>query len=338
MDPPMVARAPGAHRSPGHMKPLQDDETMTMNPVLMQETRVEEQPRGCPACGSTSLFFDPVRSELVCDRCGLVLGTQPVDPGPDWSPFVENAARAGPPESVLLADGGLGNTMGAGGRDAAGRSLSANEAARFGRLRRVNQWTRLRGTERSLTGALAKVNMIGSRLSLPQDFRERAAVILRKALKADLARGRSMDAIVAACVYLATRALGAPRSLQEVADAGEVTIHRLAATAKLVARETKVATMPPKPQDFVSRFASELGVSPEVRERAFQLLADRKEELAMAPPLGAAAGALYLAGEVGGEKLKQSDVSRVAGVSEVTLRKYYKLLKAQPAVIPPGAA
>jgi transcription initiation factor TFIIB len=303
---------------------------MTTKTMLMDKPRddlVEDRPKGCPNCGSTSLFFDPVRSELVCDNCGLVLGTQPVDPGPDWSPFEEGSARAGPPESVLLADGGLGNTMGSGVRDASGHALRANEAARFGRLRRVNQWTRLRGTERSLTGALAKVNQLSTRLSLPQDFRERAAVILRKALKADLARGRSMDAIVAACVYLASRALGAPRSLQEVADAGEVTVHRLAATAKLISRETKVTTMPPRPQDFVSRFASELGVSTRVQERALQILADHADALAMAPPLGAAAGALYLAAEIEGEKLKQSDVSRVAGVSEVTLRKYYKSLK-----------
>ena len=307
---------------------------MTNKTMLMAKPRaevVDERPKGCPNCASTSLFFDPIRSELVCGNCGLVLGTQPVDPGPDWSPFEVGAARAGPPESVLLPDGGLGNTMGAGARDAAGRSLSAGEAARFGRLRRVSQWTRLRGTERSLSGALAKVNQLASRLSLPTDFRERAAVILRKALRADLARGRSMDAIVAATVYLATRALGAPRSLQEVAAAADVTVHRLAATAKLIARETRVTTMPPRPEDFVSRFASQLGVRPEVTEKAFGLLADRRDTLAMAPPLGAAAGALYLAGEIEGEKLKQSDVSRVAGVSEVTLRKYYKVLK-QPAI------
>ncbi len=313
---------------------------MPTNVIQVEKTKdefVDEPPKGCPNCDSTSLFFDPIRSELVCDRCGLVLGTQPVDPGPDWSPFAENAARAGPPESVLLPDGGLGNTMGAGGRDAAGRPLSANEAARFGRLRRVQQWTRLRGTERSLTGALAKVNQLASRLALPTDFRERAAVILRKALKADLARGRSMAALVAAAVYLACRDLGAPRSLQEIAEAAEVTVHRLAATAKLISRTIKVTTPPPKATDFVSRFASQLGVSPEVTERAFRLLSDHEEELAMAPPLGAAAGALYLSGEIEGEKLKQSDVSQVAGVSEVTLRKYYKLLK-QRAAIPVEAA
>lgn len=292
---------------------------------------LDERPKGCPSCGSASLFFDPVRSELVCDRCGLVLGTQPVDPGPDWSPFKADSAHAGPPESVLLPDGGLGGTMGAGGRDASGRSLSTREAARFGRLRRVARWSRLRGTERSLSGALIKVTRLASQLDLPQDFRERAAVILRKALRADLARGRSMDALVAASVYLAARALGAPRSLQEVADAGDVTVHRLAATAKLIAREAKVTTPPPKAVDFVSRFASELGVPPEVTERTFGLLADHSEAVEMAPPLGVTAGALYLAGEIEGEKLKQSDVSQVAGVSEVTLRKYYKILKGRAA-------
>jgi len=319
---------------------MMQKESETMQPMLMEKPRddvTDDRPKGCPNCGSTSQFFDPIRSELVCDRCGFVLGTQPVDPGPDWSPFEEGAARAGPPETVLLADGGLGNTFGSGGRDASGRSLSANEAARFGRLRRVNQWTRLRGSERSLTGALQKANQLASRIDLPQDFRERAAVILRKALKADLARGRSMDAIVAASVYLATRALGAPRSLQEVARAADVTVHRLAATAKLIARATRTTTPPPKATDFLDRFASVVGVTADVREAALKLLTDAAEDLSMAPPLGAAAGALYLAGELKGEKLKQSDVSRVAGVSEVTLRKYYKLLK-QKAAIPVEAA
>ena len=237
---------------------------------------------------------------------------------------------------MLLPDGGLGNTMGAGARDATGRSLNTREAARFGRLRRVSRWTRLRGTERSLTGALAKVIQLSSRLTLPTDFRERAAVILRKALKADLARGRSMNAIVAGSVYLAARSLGAPRSLQEVASASEITVHRLAATAKLISRHAKVATPPPKAEDFVSRFASQLGVSQAVKERTLILLSEHAEALEMSPPLGAAAGALYLAGEIEGEKLKQSNVSQVAGVSEVTLRKYYKMLR--QARNPSGAA
>ena len=74
-----------------------------------------------------------------------------------------------------------------------------------------------------------------------------------------------------------------------------------------------------------------------MREGALKILVDAADDLAMAPPLGAAAGALYLAGETLGEKLKQSDVSRVAGVSEVTLRKYYKVLR-QKAAIPAEAA
>ncbi len=78
-------------------------------------------------------------------------------------------------------------------------------------------------------------------------------------------------------------------------------------------------------------------MSPEVRERTFALLADHAEAIAMAPPLGVTAGALYLAGETEGEKLKQSDVSRVAGVSEVTLRKYYKILKARETAAPAEA-
>src|SRR2546428_4140105 len=63
----MADRAPGAHGSRSGLNPVQG-ETMAKS-MMMQKPRdeiVEDRPKGCPNCDSTSLFFDPVRSELVC--------------------------------------------------------------------------------------------------------------------------------------------------------------------------------------------------------------------------------------------------------------------------------
>lgn len=173
--------------------------------------------------------------------------------------------------------------------------------------------------------ALVSLNRVASRLSLPMEFRERAAFILRRAVAAKLARGRSMDALAAASVYVAARDLGIPRSLREVARAAEVPIGRLSSATKLVARRTGILTQAPQAADFVDRIASDLHLGSLVVRRALLILSNRKDRIA--EPLGLAAGALYLAAKIEGVKVRQSELASVAGTSEVTLRRYYKSLQ-----------
>src|SRR3989454_3038822 len=153
----------------------------------------------CPNCGSFALYVDPVRGERVCDNCGFVVDESLVDQGPDWTTFEgDDRIRAGPPPSVMAPDKGLGSMVGNGLRDAKGNPIDARSVAALNRLRRVSQWTRYDRTERALAPGLAQLSSLSSRLGLAPAFRERAAIILRKAIEAALSRGRSMGAIVAA--------------------------------------------------------------------------------------------------------------------------------------------
>src|SRR5713226_1891385 len=266
-------------------------------------------PSRCPNCGSFALYVDPVRGERVCDNCGFVVDESLVDQGPDWTTFEgDDRIRAGPPPSVMAPDKGLGSMVGNGLRDAKGNPIDARSVAALNRLRRVSQWTRYDRTERALAPGLAQLSSLSSRLGLAPAFRERAAIILRKAIEAGLSRGRSMDAIVAAVVYLAAKQLGAPRGLHELAEATGVTVHRISLTAKVVSRELGVFSRASRAEDFVPRFASQLGLDAN-------------------SPVGSAAGALYLASEELGVPLTQAQIARLTGVSEVTIRKHYRLLK-----------
>ena len=138
-----------------------------------------------------------------------------------------------------------------------------------------------------------------------------------------------MDAIVAAVVYLAAKQLGAPRGLHELAEATGVTVHRVSLTAKIIARELGVFSRASRAEDFVPRFASQLGLDARVGERALSLVAQGKDSkiLEANSPVGIAAGALYLASEDLEVPLTQAQIARLTGVSEVTIRKHYRLLK-----------
>jgi transcription initiation factor TFIIB len=287
-------------------------------------------PARCPNCGSFALYVDPVRGERVCDNCGFVVDESLVDQGPDWTTFEgDDRIRAGPPPSVMAPDKGLGSMVGNGLRDAKGNPIDARSVAALNRLRRVSQWTRYDRTERALAPGLAQLSSLSSRLGLAPAFRERAAIILRKAIEAGLSRGRSMDAIVASVVYLAAKQLGAPRGLHELSEATGVTVHRISLTAKVVSRELGVFSRASRAEDFVPRFASQLGLDGRVGERALALVSQVKDSkvLEANSPVGIAAGALYLASEELGVPWTQAQIARLTGVSEVTIRKHYRLLK-----------
>src|SRR5437867_8499007 len=224
--------------------------------VTVQQERKEpaegRDPTRCPNCGSFALYVDPVRGERVCDNCGFVVDEGLVDQGPDWTTFEgDDRIRAGPPPSVMAPDKGLGSMVGNGLRDAKGNPIDARSVAALNRLRRVSQWTRYDRTERALAPGLAQLSSLSSRLGLAPAFRERAAILLRKAIEAGLSRGRSMDAIVAAVVYLAAKQLGAPRGLHELSEATGVTVHRISLTAKVISRELGVVSRASRAEDFV---------------------------------------------------------------------------------------
>ncbi|MGQ0797914.1 MAG: transcription initiation factor IIB [Methanobacteriota archaeon] len=311
------------------------NETMHEKESLFHDVAAKDDlrahdPTRCPNCGSLALYIDPVRGERVCDTCGFVLDEALVDMGPDWTTFEgDDRIRSGPPPSVMVPDKGLGSMVGNGLRDAKGNLIDARSVAALNRLRRVSHWTRYDRVERALAPGLAQLSSLGSRLGLPQDFRERAAALLRKTIEAGLSRGRSMDAIVAAVVYLAAKQLGAPRGLHELSQATGVTVHRISLTAKIVSREIGVFARATRAEDFVPRFASQLGVESGVSERAMALVSSGRtvKGLEANSPVGIAAGALYLASEELGSPLTQARIARLTGVSEVTIRKHYRLLK-----------
>src|SRR2546425_350753 len=187
-------------------------------------------PARCPNCGSFALYVDPVRGERVCDNCGFVVDESLVDQGPDWTTFEgDDRIRAGPPPSVMAPDKGLGSMVGNGLRDAKGNPIDARSVAALNRLRRVSQWTRYDRTERALAPGLAQLSSLSSRMGLAPAFRERAAIILRRTIEAGLSPGRSMDAIAAGALYLASEQFDVPLTQAEIArltGVSEVTIRK----------------------------------------------------------------------------------------------------------------
>ena len=86
--------------------------------------------------------------------------------------------------------------------------------------------------------------------------------------------------------------------------------------------------MPTSPQDYISRFCSELKLSGDVQAKAIEILKEAadKELTSGRGPTGVAAASIYISSILCGERRTQREVADVAGVTEVTIRNRYKEL------------
>jgi len=306
-----------------------------------QESDAEEAEETvvCPECGG-NLVSDDERGETVCTDCGLVVEEDEIDPGPEWRAFdaseKDQKSRVGAPTTNMMHDKGLSTNIGWQNKDAYGNSLSSRQREKMQRLRTWNERFRTRDSkERNLKQALGEIDRMASALGLPENVRETASVIYRRALDEDLLPGRSIEGVSTASLYAAARQAGTPRSLDEIANVSRVEKDEIARTYRYVVRELSLEIQPADPESYVPRFVSDLELSEEVERRARSLLRNAKEQGVHSgkSPVGLAAAAVYAASLLTNEKVTQSAVSGVASISEVTIRnRYHELLEAEDGI------
>jgi len=304
-----------------------------------QTEEVESEELVCPECGG-ALINDAEHGETVCEECGLVVEEDEIDPGPEWRAFDsserDQKSRVGAPTTQMMHDKGLSTNIGWQDKDAYGNALSSRQREKMQRLRTWNERFRTRDSkERNLKQALGEIDRMASALGLPENVRETASVIYRRALDENLLPGRSIEGVSTAALYAAARQAGTPRSLDEIATVSRVEKMELTRTYRYIIRELNLEIKPADPKSYVPRFASDLDLSEESERRARQLLDAATEQgvISGKSPVGLAAAAVYAASLLTNEKVTQSEVSEVADISEVTIRNRYKeLLDAESGV------
>jgi transcription initiation factor TFIIB len=298
----------------------------------------------CPECGG-SLSADTAHGETVCEECGLVVEEDEIDRGPEWRAFdaqeKDEKSRVGAPTTNMMHDKGLSTNIGWQDRDAYGNSLSDRQRKKMNRLRTWNERFRTRDAkERNLKQALGEIDRMASALGLPDNVRETASVIYRRALDENLLPGRSIEGIATAAVYAAARQANVPRSLDEVGRVCRVDKEEFKRAYRYIVKELSLAIEPADPTEYLPRFASELDAGDATERKAVELIetASEAQLLSGKSPVGIAAAALYAGSLLTSEGLTQSEVGDVADISEVTIRNRYKDLLEAAGVMGPDSA
>ena len=195
---------------------------------------------------------------------------------------------------------------------------------------RLKKWQERVSTsiERNLRLAMAELRRVASFLNLPTVVRDEASRIYNFVLQRGLVRGRSMESVIAACIYAACRNYDIPRTLDEISNASDVERKEIGRTYRFVIRKLGIKMTPSNPKDYISRFGSILHLSPKTQNNALKILkkAEISELTSGRGPAGIAAAALYVAALLNNERKTQREVADVAGITEVTIRNRYKEL------------
>src|SRR5699024_1340930 len=191
-----------------------------------------------------------------------------IDHGPEWRAFDsaerDRKKRTGAPTTKMMHDKGLSSQIGWQNKDAYGNALSSRKRQQMQRLRTWDERFRTRNSkERNLKQALGEIERMASALGVPGDVRETASVIYRRALSEDLLPGRSIEGIATAALYAGIRQTGLPRSVEEVGAVSRVDEMEFKRAYRYINQELDLEIGPPNPQQYVSRFASDLDVSEE---------------------------------------------------------------------------
>jgi len=301
----------------------------------MTEENIPHPPkiRSCPECGSNRLMRDYDCAEIVCMNCGFVVAAKLADQGPEWRAFDDEQrakrARAGAPLTFTIHDKGLSTMIDWHDRDVYGKRLAPGQKAQIYRLRKWQRRIRVSdATERNLAFALSEISKIANNLNLPKNILETASVIYRKAVKERLIRGRSIQGVTAAAIYVACRQCGVARSLDEIAQVSTVNKKEVGRSYRFLIKELNYFIPPLKPSQYITKFSNQLTMQGKVEEIAHKILATAKELKLTSGrgPTGIAAAASYIASVLTGERKTQREIAEIAQVTEVTIRNRYKEL------------
>lgn len=164
---------------------------------------------------------------------------------------------------------------------------------------------------------------MASALQLPDNIKEETTVLYRKAMKRQLIKGRSIEELVSAMLYITLRQYNVPRTLKEIATVSRSPLKKIRRAYIFLIRKLEIEVAPADPALYIPRFCFNLGLSEEISVKACEILKNSGEVgtvVSRGGPIGTAAAAICIASKLKGITINESDIAKVAGTAEITIR------------------
>lgn len=302
----------------------------------------------CPECREDppNLYEDHQSGDTICDSCGIVLGARNIDNRPEWRTFAnddqnnDDPSRVGDVANPLLDGNQLETSIAFG--DGSMRSKELHRAQSKAVSEKNNK---------GLLQAFKQIGALCDGFALSTVVSDGAKHIYKDSDESKLFKGKSQDALIAGCIFIACRRNKVPRTFHEIFELTKVPKKEIGRTFKLLEKflmnqekvkgktsmvgngvvgmnEGYVATNTTNPSELCARFCSILGLDQKASNVATDLAGRMSTFGALAgrSPLSGAAACIYMASYLMGQPRTAKQVSDVVRVSDSTIRNAYKNL------------
>ncbi|KAG2617782.1 transcription initiation factor IIB-like [Panicum virgatum] len=289
----------------------------------------------CPDCHRrTEVVLDHATGDTICTECALVLDAHYVDEGSEWRNFADDGggedpdpSRVGGRNDPFLNNAPLGTRIVLNGP----QKMQGEGGHALPRMR-------ISGgpdPEQPLLEAFRAIADMADRLGLVATIRDRAKDVYKRMDEAKACpRGKKRDEFYAACLFVACRNEGKPRTYKELATAtsagagakkevGRMTTHIKKVLGEEAGQVMDIGVV--HAADYMRRFCSRLGMGNQ-EMRAAQEAARRLDESldVRRNPESIAAAISYMVVQRAGASKTVRDVSMATGVAEATIKEAHK--------------
>jgi transcription initiation factor TFIIB len=287
----------------------------------------------CSTCNTDqTAITDPESGEIVCSNCGLVISEKIEDYAHQERRAysmqeADERARTGARTSLAFHDMGLSTIIGKANKDASGQLLNSAMCSSMEKLRIWDSRIHVNSSEdRSLRRAFHQLNTLRDKLGLSDTLVEKSAYLYRKAQERGLIRGRTVDGIMTAAVYIACRETGTPKSLEDISIVSNLKRKDITRCYRRLVFDLDIKIPIVDPMKCIVKVANKLGLSEKTKHKAMNLMtyAIKMEINAGKIPMGLAATVLYASCMKTGENVSQTNIAEASGVTEVTIRNRFK--------------
>jgi len=310
----------------------------------------------CPECNDNLNIVEEFSSgDMVCGNCGLVLGDRIVDTRSEWRTFAsdengDDPSRVGAAADPLLNGSQLDTVISA--RDGySGRAKDLSRAQTKSASSKADQ---------NLVTAYKEIGAMSEAIGLPKVVSDIAKQFYKKVKDSKQLKGKTIQSIIAACIFIACRQANVPRTFKEICALTKVPKNEIGRVYKIIEKllvadaqataaadgidlptSTNPAAARRNPSelqytptgstnaaDLMIRFCNRLQLGASVQATCVDLARRMAElgTLAGKSPISIAAAGIYFVSWLVGKGKSAKEVGDAAGVSEGTVRNAYKLI------------
>jgi transcription initiation factor TFIIB len=300
----------------------------------------------CPDCKEIppNLVEEFSSGDMVCQSCGVVVGTRIIDTRSEWRTFAnddqggDDPSRVGGPQDEFIEGEQLAT------------SVAFSESKAHKALSRTQNNANVDKGQKNLMQGYKEIVALCETINMGQNVSNAAKHIFKLVDKHKVLKGKPQEAIIAGCIFIACRQNNVPRTFREIfnltsvhkKEVGRVFKQLQAFLLKIQDKEggegatglntvTHYENTAVGAAELCGRYVSQLGfknqqkISKISRELAEQGMA-KNQNLSGRSPLSVAAACIYMACHLVGEPRASQPIAKQAGVSDGTVKTAYRFL------------